>query len=167
MAKKQTSDAEALKGIIIEAILEKKGQNVISLDLRHIHDTVAQYFIIAHGDSSTQVNAIFQSIVEDTKKQGQLPYHSEGQKNGEWIIVDYVDVVAHIFYRERRDFYQLEELWHDAKVTKHDPASAIKPITVRPVKKAIAPKAAAKKAAAPKAIAKKAVAPKKSATKKK
>ena len=167
MAKKQTSDAESLKEIIVEAILEKKGQDVVTLDLRHIQDTVAQYFIIAHGDSSTQVNAIFQSIVEDTKKAGQLPYHSEGQKNGEWIIIDYVDVVAHIFYRERRDFYQLEELWHDAKVTKHDPAAAIKPKTVRPVKKAIAPKAAAKKAVAPKAIAKKAVAPKKSATKKK
>ena len=131
MAKKQTGDTDKLKDLVIEAILEKKGQDVVSLDLRDIHDTVSDYFIIAHGDSSTQVNAIFQSILDATKEQGHRPYHSEGMKNGEWVIVDYVDVVAHIFYREKRDFYMLEELWSDAKVTKHDPASAIKPKVVR------------------------------------
>jgi ribosome-associated protein len=131
LAKKQSSETESLKDLVIEAILEKKGQEVVSLDLRDIHDTVSDYFIIAHGDSSTQVNAIFQSILDTTKEQGHRPYHSEGMKNGEWVIVDYVDVVAHIFYREKRDFYMLEELWSDAKVTKHDPAAAIKPKVVR------------------------------------
>ncbi len=134
MAKKKADNTDALKDIVIEAILEKKGQEVVSLDLREIHDTVAQYFIIAHGDSNTQVNAIFQSIVEDAKKHGHLPYHSEGQKNGEWIVVDFIDVVAHIFYRERRDFYQLEELWSDAKITKHESGPAIKGKGVRPSK---------------------------------
>lgn len=132
MAKKKAGDTETLKDLVIDAILDKKGQDVVSLDLRDIHDTVADYFIIAHGDSGTQVNAIFQSVLEKAKETGQLPYHSEGQKNGEWVVVDFVDVVAHIFYRERRDFYQLEELWSDAKVTKHDDAPAIKPKAVRP-----------------------------------
>jgi ribosome-associated protein len=131
LAKKKADDTESLKDLVIDAILEKKGQDVISLDLRDIHDTVADYFIIAHGDSSTQVNAIFQSVLETTKGGGHLPYHSEGMKNGEWVIVDFVDVVAHIFYRERRDFYQLEELWNDAKVTKHSAEAAIKPKVVR------------------------------------
>ena len=131
MAKKKADNTEALKDLVIDAILEKKGQDVVSLDLREIHDTVADYFIIAHGDSSTQVNAIFQSVLETTKEGGHRPYHSEGMKNGEWVIVDFVDVVAHIFYRERRDFYQLEELWNDAKVTKHNPEAAIKPKPVR------------------------------------
>lgn len=131
MAKKKTGDTEALKDLVIEAILEKKGQDIVSLDLRDIHDTVSDYFIIAHGDSNTQVNAIFQSILEATKPKGHLPYHSEGMKNGEWVIIDFVDVVAHIFYREKRDFYMLEELWNDAKVTKHDAGAAIKPKPVR------------------------------------
>jgi ribosome-associated protein len=132
LAKKKSGDTETLKDIVIEAILEKKGQEVVSLDLRDIHDTVSDYFIIAHGDSSTQVNAIFQSILDATKDTGHRPYHSEGMKNGEWVIVDFVDVVAHIFYREKRDFYMLEELWSDAKITKHDTESAIKPKSVRP-----------------------------------
>ena len=131
MAKKGTDTTEILKDLVIDAIQEKKGQDIVSLDLRDIHDTVSDYFIIAHGDSSTQVNAIFQSILETTKKNGHLPYHSEGMKNGEWVIVDFVDVVAHIFYREKRDFYMLEELWSDAKITKHDHAAAIKPKAVR------------------------------------
>jgi ribosome-associated protein len=135
LAKKDTKSTEILKDLIIEAILDKKGQDVVSLDLRDIHDTVSDYFIIAHGDSSTQVNAIFQSIMDSSKKEGMLPYHSEGMKNGEWVIVDYVDVVAHIFYREKRDFYMLEELWSDAKITKHDPEAAIKPKVVRQSKR--------------------------------
>jgi hypothetical protein len=73
--------------------------------------------------------------MDSSKKEGMLPYHSEGMKNGEWVIVDFVDVVAHIFYREKRDFYMLEELWSDAKITKHDPEAAIKPKVVRQSKR--------------------------------
>jgi ribosome-associated protein len=139
LAKKETGNTEALKDLVVEAILEKKGQDVVSLDLREIHDTVSDYFIIAHGDSSTQVNAIFQSVMDSAKAAGQLPYHSEGMKNGEWVIVDFVDVVAHIFYREKRDFYMLEELWNDAKITKHNTAAAIKPKAVRQSNKKYGP----------------------------
>ena len=160
MAKKKTASAEDLKNLVVDAILEKKGQAVISLDLRNIPDTVAQFFVIAHGDSTTQVNAIFQSVLEETKTKGHSAYHHEGKKNGEWIIVDFVDVVAHIFYREKREFYQLEELWNDAIVTEHDEKGAIKTRAARPTKTA-AKKVAAKKAPAKKVAAKKTVAKKK------
>ena len=165
--KKDSAKTEELRALVVEAILDKKGNNVVCLDLREIKDAVSDYFIIAHGDSSTQVNAIYQNIVHHTKENGHQPYHAEGQGAGEWIIVDFVDVVAHIFYREKRDFYQLEDLWSDAKITQHDEESAIKPKAVRP-KKTIAKKAAAKPTATKKAVAKK-VATKKAAvtTKKK
>ncbi|MFN8309412.1 MAG: ribosome silencing factor [Chitinophagales bacterium] len=145
LAKKKNFTTEDLKALVVDAILEKKGQAVVSLDLRSIHDTVADYFVVAHGDSATQVNAIFESILEMAKENGQQPYHHEGKKNGEWIIVDFVDVVAHIFHREKRDFYQLEELWSDAIVEEHDENGAIKTKLVRPVKTAAKKKTPATK----------------------
>ena len=105
---------------MIDAILDKKGHQVISLDLRKIKDTPSDYFIIAHGDSSTQVRAIYSNVVDMAEKNGIRPYHMEGMKNSEWIIIDFVDVVVHVFYREKRDFYGLEDLWNDAKLTKHN-----------------------------------------------
>ena len=116
---KRDRETESLKKVVVDAILDKKGHNVISLDLRKIKDTAADYFIIAHGDSNTQVKAIYNSIVERTGKKGFLPYHMEGMKNSEWIIVDFVDVVVHIFHKEKRDFYSLEDLWSDAKIIKY------------------------------------------------
>lgn len=118
MAKKKTG-TESLKKLVVEAILNKKGRDIVSLDLRKINDAAADYFIITHGDSSTQVKAIFDSIVKDAAENGMQPYHSEGGKNSEWIIVDFVDVVVHVFHRDKREFYALEELWSDAKLTKH------------------------------------------------
>lgn len=151
MPKRKSSAADQLKAIVVDAIFEKKGQSVVSLDLRAIPDTVADYFIIAHGDSPTQVNAIFESILETTRKSGYPPYHHEGKKNGEWIIVDFVDVVAHIFYREKRDFYQLEELWSDAIITEHHESDAIKTTVTRLTKTAAKKKAAPKKSTKKKA----------------
>lgn len=118
LAKKKTG-TESLKKLVVEAILNKKGREVVSLDLRKINDAAADYFIITHGDSSTQVKAIFDSIVYEAGEKGLQPYHSEGGKNSEWIIVDFVDVVVHIFHRDKRDFYDLEDLWSDGKLTKH------------------------------------------------
>lgn len=118
MAKKKPG-TESLKKLVVDAILNKKGREIVALDLRKINDAASDYFIITHGDSSTQVKAIFDSIVEEAGKKGILPYHSEGSKNSEWIIVDFVDVVAHIFHRDKREFYALEELWSDAKLTKY------------------------------------------------
>ena len=119
MAKRNTG-TESLRKIVIDAILDKKGHEVISLDLKKIKDTPSDYFIITHGDSSTQVRAIYSNVVDAAEKQGFRPYHMEGMKNSEWIIIDFVDVVVHVFYREKRDFYALEDLWNDAKLTKHN-----------------------------------------------
>lgn len=105
--------------MVIDAILDKKGNEVVSLDLRKIKDTPSEYLIITHGDSNTHVKAIYDNVLKETRDAGFQLYHSEGQKNGEWIIVDFVDIVVHIFYRDKREFYALEDLWNDAKKTNH------------------------------------------------
>jgi len=102
---------------IIEGIEEVKGQNTTIIDLRDIDNAVAQYFIIADGTSNTQVNAIADSIRKTVSKSlKQNPWHIEGEDNSEWILMDYVDVVAHIMQKPVREFYNLEELWGDAKI---------------------------------------------------
>lgn len=104
-----------LEGVIIQAILDKKGEDVVSLDLRQITDAVADFFIICHGTSKVQVKAIADYVIEKSKEYlGEKPWKQEGFENREWILLDYVDVVVHIFYKENRDFYQLEDLWDDA-----------------------------------------------------
>ena len=118
MAKKKTG-TESLKKLVIDAILNKKGHEVVALDLRKINDAAADFFIITHGDSSTHVKAIFDSVVYEANEKGLTPYRSEGGKNSEWIIVDFVDVTVHIFHREKRDFYALEDLWSDGKKTEY------------------------------------------------
>lgn len=118
MAKKK-SGAENLKKVVVDAVLDKKGRDTLVLDLRKIKDAPSDFFVITHGDSSTQVRALFDSVVKQAQENGFQPYHSEGSGNSEWIIVDFVDVVAHIFLRDKRDFYALEELWSDAKLTKY------------------------------------------------
>ena len=122
--KKLESSSDELVQIIIDALHEKKANDIVSLDLRNIKDTVANFFVIAHGDSNTQVNALHHSVVHFAKDTGHQPYKVEGTENGEWIIVDFVDVVVHIFHRDKRDFYQLEELWNDAKSKKHTAQAA-------------------------------------------
>jgi ribosome-associated protein len=119
LAKQKTSKT-SLKKVVIDAILDKKGNDVVSLDLRKIKDTPSEYLVITHGDSNTHVKAICDNVLDETKKAGFALYHTEGQKNSEWIIVDFVDVVVHVFYRDKRDFYALEELWNDAKKTLHN-----------------------------------------------
>jgi ribosome-associated protein len=118
LAKKITA-TESLKKVVVDAILDKKGNQVVSLDLRKIKDTASDFFIITHADSSTQVRAIYANVVEQANKFGFKPYHMEGMSNSEWIIIDFVDVVVHIFYRDKREFYGLEELWNDARLTKY------------------------------------------------
>lgn len=109
-----------LKEVIVEAILDKKGEEVVSLDLRKIGDAVADVFIICHATSKVQVKAIADHVAEKVKADlKENPWHAEGFENYEWILIDYVDTVVHIFLKERRDFYQLEELWQDAERTDH------------------------------------------------
>lgn len=105
-----------LVNTIIEGILDKKGKNVVCLDLRKIENRVSDYFIITEAESTTQVNAIADSIEDSVKKKLKyIPFHSEGFQNSEWILIDYVDVVVHVFQSEIRNHYNLESLWADAE----------------------------------------------------
>ena len=113
----KTPNTDTLINKIIEGIEEVKGQHTTLIDLRDIENAVAKYFIIADGTSNTQVNAIAESIKKTVSKSlHQKPWHIEGEDNSEWILMDYVDVVAHIMQRPIREYYNLEGLWADAKV---------------------------------------------------
>jgi len=101
----------------VTAMQEKKAKDIVSLDLTEIQDAVTGYFLVCHAASKMQVNAIYNYIVEMvTKNCGEHPYHREGYENSEWILIDYVNVVVHIFLEETRSFYNIESLWADAKV---------------------------------------------------
>ena len=108
---------ELLADAIVQGILEVKGKNISILNLKTIHNRVCDYFIICQADSNTQVNAIAGSVEEMVKKStGERPYRKEGFENSEWILVDYVTVVVHIFQSQIRNYYNLESLWADAEV---------------------------------------------------
>ncbi|HMQ47863.1 MAG TPA: ribosome silencing factor [Saprospiraceae bacterium] len=110
-----------LNDLIIDSIQDIKGKNIVKLDLRHLHDAPTDYFIICEGDSNTQVKAICDNIRRRLKNEaGTLPSHSEGERNALWICMDYFHVAVHIFYRETRKFYELEELWSDARFTTYE-----------------------------------------------
>jgi ribosome-associated protein len=103
--------------LIIEAILEKKGHQVVTIDLTGIENSICDIFIICHGESVTQVDAISESIERKVKqKGGVLAHHVEGRQNRQWILMDYYDVLVHVFLEEYRSFYKLEELWADADI---------------------------------------------------
>jgi ribosome-associated protein len=106
---------------IIQAIQEKKGENVISLDLRKIPEAVADFFIICEASSTTQVKAIADSIEEEVKKNcDELPYKHEGRQSLQWVLIDYVNVVIHVMLPETRRFYKLEDMWSDAPQDTHE-----------------------------------------------
>ena len=101
---------------IIRAIQDKKGENIISLDLRKIPEAVADFFIICEASSTTQVKAIADYVQEHVKAAvDEAPFHSEGQQAAHWILIDYVNVVVHVMQPETRKFYKLEEMWNDAE----------------------------------------------------
>ena len=106
---------------IIDAIQDIKGKNIIKMDLRSLDDAPADYFIVCEGDSSTQVKAISNNIGQKLKeKMGIQPNHTEGIEGAKWILVDFFDTVVHVFYPETRSFYEIEELWGDAKITQYE-----------------------------------------------
>lgn len=118
---KKDKDTKELSSYIIACIQEKKGQDLVKLDLTGLDEAPTNTFIICHGESTTQVKAISDHILTEVKKRtGTRPNHSEGQQNATWVLIDYFDVVVHIFNPEAREFYQLEALWSDAKVTAFD-----------------------------------------------
>jgi len=106
---------------IINAIQEKKGENVISLDLRKIPEAVADFFIICQANSNTQLKAIADFVEFDVKEKcGEMAYKHEGRQAQQWILIDYVNVVLHVMLPETRKFYQLEEMWSDAHTMEHN-----------------------------------------------
>lgn len=116
---KKEKDTDQLITQIVKGIEEVKGQDIDILDLREIENTVCDYFIICNGTSNTQVNAIVNSIQKSVSKAlKEKPWHIEGADNAEWILMDYVHVVVHVFQKHIRQFYDIEGLWGDAIVVK-------------------------------------------------
>lgn len=112
-------NSDVLSGWVVEGMLDKKAMDVVVMDLRGVKHAIADFFVICSGNSDTQIDAISDSIeAQIHKKSKQNPWKREGHENKEWILLDYVDVVAHVFNKEKRIFYGLEELWGDAKITR-------------------------------------------------
>jgi len=106
---------------IIKAIQEKKGENIVSLDLRNIHEAVADFFIICEASNPQQVRAIGEFIEEEVKKNcDEVAYKHEGYQALQWVLIDYVNIVVHVMLPEPRKFYQLEEMWSDAHRQEHE-----------------------------------------------
>lgn len=125
--KKVKTASEMLAEIIAAGILEKKGETVVKIDLRKMKNAVADFFIVCHGFSRAQVEAIADSVQMEVKKSvGQNVWKKEGFENAEWVLLDYVDVVVHIFQEDARKFYRLEDLWADAGITEIKPAPPVK-----------------------------------------
>ena len=115
---KENSNADQIISVIISGIEDVKGQNINILDLREIENTVCDYFIICEGTSNTQVNAIVNSIQKKVSKETKdKPWHIEGSDNAEWVLMDYVNVVVHVFQKHTREYYDIESLWGDAVTT--------------------------------------------------
>lgn len=119
--KNPSANSSDLASAIVDAVLDKKAHNVVKIDLKEVQEAVTDFFIVCHGDSDTQAKAIAANVEKEIKEKfGTKPFYSEGQSQADWVLLDYFDVVVHIFLREKRDFYQLEELWSDGKVTRYD-----------------------------------------------
>ncbi|MDD2982803.1 MAG: ribosome silencing factor [Crocinitomicaceae bacterium] len=111
----KTIDSQTLCNCIVEGMQENKAKDIVVLDLREVPNAVSDFFVICSGDSSVHVDGISSSVMRHTRKELQeRPWHQEGKLNAEWILLDYVDVVAHVFYKDARTFYDLEDLWADA-----------------------------------------------------
>ncbi len=115
---KEKVSTDALIAQIIAGIEDVKGNNITIMDLRELENTVTSYFIICNGNSNTQVNAIVNSVQRKVSKElHENPWHVEGSSQAEWVLMDYVNVVVHVFQKPVREFYDLESLWGDAKTT--------------------------------------------------
>jgi ribosome-associated protein len=117
MTKKEAGN-DILLANIVKGIEDVKGNDIDILDLRELENTVCDYFIICNGTSNTQVNAIVNSIQKSVSKElKEKPWHVEGTENGEWVLMDYVHIVVHVFQKHIREYYNIESLWGDAKIT--------------------------------------------------
>lgn len=117
MEQSESLNVEQKKEVILEAIREKKGHDIVSIDLSDVENSICDLFIICHGESVTQVGAISESIERKLKKEALIrAHHVEGLQNSLWVLLDYYDILVHVFQEEYRSFYKLEELWADGKI---------------------------------------------------
>ncbi len=117
---KNTDHIEQLNDLIIDSIQDIKGKNIVKLDLRQLEDAPTDFFIICEGDSNTQVSSIAGNIKKRLKEEAdQHPSHVEGEQNSLWVLMDYFNIVIHVFYKETRKYYELEDLWSDAILTEY------------------------------------------------
>jgi ribosome-associated protein len=119
--KKKIEKEDLLFDVIIESIKNKKGKEIVSIDLTGIGNSVCDYFVICHADSTTQVGAIAEEIRQKTKEITEISaHHIEGLENSQWVLLDYLNIVIHVFLSEYRKFYHLEELWADGILIVHE-----------------------------------------------
>jgi ribosome-associated protein len=120
---KAINESAYISELAIHGIQEKKGNDIVRLDLRNINSSVTDYFVICHADSTTQVKAIANSIEDEIfKALQQEPWRKEGLEYGEWILLDYINVVVHVFRTDKREYYGVEELWGDAEIKSYKSA---------------------------------------------
>ena len=111
-------DSDTLADLVVRGMQDRKASDIVVLNLKELKNAVADYFIICSANSDTQLDAIARSVEEEIEKvTGESPWQTEGRTNREWVLLDYVDVVVHVFLRDRRKFYALEELWGDADIS--------------------------------------------------
>ena len=121
MTQKKADPGAILAEIAVKGMQEKKAKSIIKIDLRKLNLSIADFFVICHAESDKQIDAIADSVEEEIRKAtGEKPFSREGFQLSEWIILDYVDVVVHIFNREKRGFYDLEDLWSDGIQTEYE-----------------------------------------------
>lgn len=119
ISKSPTKSQSEFLSLIIDSITDIKGKNIVQLDMRHLPDAPANYFIICEGESSTQIKAIAGNVQRRAKEEAAQQAHSEGQVGARWVLVDFFDVIVHIFDKDTRRYYELEDLWSDAKCTEY------------------------------------------------
>ena len=116
--KKTNSESTQLCEAIVEGMKENKANDIVVLDLRNLESAVCDYFVLCSGDSTTHVDGISNSVTRFVRKSIQeKPWHVEGKTNSDWVLLDYINVVRHVFYKDSRGFYDIEELWSDADRT--------------------------------------------------
>ena len=112
-------NVEQKRKLILDAIKEKKGHQIVSIDLTEVENSLCDCFIICHGESTTQVGAITESIEKKLKEEASIrAHHVEGMQNSQWVLLDYFDILVHVFQEEYRSFYRLEDLWADGKIAR-------------------------------------------------
>jgi ribosome-associated protein len=116
LTKKSKQSGEVVK-IARELLLDKKAKNVAVINLKDLENSICDYFIVTHGTSDRHVQGLAENLVDELEEKEDIsPWHVEGKNSSDWILVDYADIVVHIFREEMRDFYKIEELWADAEI---------------------------------------------------